>query len=52
MEKTLIFIMQSKTVCKNIWKSCVDQHDFFKIKTVYEEPAKLNTALLKSNRNR
>ena len=50
-ERTHVFMLESKSACKHLWKSCVDQHEFFKIKTVYEEPAKINTASVTNKRN-
>ncbi|RNA38841.1 Band 4 [Brachionus plicatilis] len=42
-EKTLSYILRTKSSCKNLYQTCEDHLKFFKIKTVYREPAKINT---------
>lgn len=49
-EKSHVFVLGNKASCKSLWKNCVDHHNFFRIKTVYEEPAKLSTAVITNKR--
>ncbi|CAF0776005.1 unnamed protein product [Brachionus calyciflorus] len=49
VEKTFSYILKSKTSCRNFYQTCEDHLKFFKAKTVYKEPAKLNTALVMGN---
>lgn len=49
-ERSRIFVLDNKLLCKNLWKYCVDHHRFFRIKTVYIEPAKIITAVVTNKR--
>jgi hypothetical protein len=49
-ERTHVFTLPTKSICKTLWKSCADQHRFFQIKAVYEEPALLRTASVTNKR--
>ena len=48
----LTFYLDTKSNCKHLWKSCLDHHTFFRIKTVYDKPAKLNTALVMAKKSK
>jgi len=50
LEKSHVFALDSKNASKNLWKCCVDHHKFFRIKTIYEQPAKLSTAIITNKR--
>ena len=51
-ECTKSFLVSSEANCKALWRSCVEHHRFFRIKSVYEEPAKLNTSQVMSKHGR
>lgn len=49
-ERDHVFVLTNKASCKSLWRCCVDHHRFFRIKTVYEEPALLSTAVVTNKR--
>jgi hypothetical protein len=50
-ETVQTFYLSTKYICKNLWKSCVDQYNFFKIKSVYDKPAMINTTSAMSKKS-
>lgn len=51
-ENSHVFHLASKNQCKILWLNCVEHHRYFRMKTVYEKPAKLKTSLVTSKQTR